>query len=385
MDFEAAFSFVKEASESQTSRRKRALVWREKTSTPVAVAWLPKDFATDPANAPLWDVLLSERTNQRLRAAMEHSEPGWPRRAASIANEHFALPVVVEQALGVGGQVSGVGCRVSGSGTERIDSTNAQSSTPTSQRPNDPTTQSSTPNTQHPTPIPERPNDPSPVTRHPAPDMPVTRHPAPGTRYLTPDTLYLSHTPLGQPLVRWRGKFEEWAQERGISHQNMHISFTHDGDAHIAAAAFAPGLRGIGVDVVYMPRLRKSEKGLEYLHRFARHFMSGEEYEGFKAAAQGEELEQVLCRVSAHFSLMEAASKALGTGLKIGAGMGGAESLPKQSLGVERLQPDVQFLLTPDAEARCNQLRGTFLEGHWSFDEEYLVSIVLLWGESRNP
>jgi phosphopantetheinyl transferase (holo-ACP synthase) len=355
MDFAAAFHFVKEASENRISQREQALACLDRTSAPVAVAWLPRNFATEPANAPLWDTLLSERTNQRLRAAMEHSEPGWPRRAASVANEHFALPVVTAEALGVGRWVLGNDERRKQRG-EGQGASNDQRRVPKLETRNS-KLETFPPNAQRLT-----PNAPTSVTRH-----------------LTPDTLYLSHTPLGQPLVRWRGEFEAWAQEQGISSQTMHISFTHDGDAHIATAAYAPGLRGIGVDVVYMPRLRKSEKGLEYLHRFARHFMSCQEHEGFKDAAQDEALERVLCRVSAHFSLMEAASKALGTGLKIGAGMGRAESLPKQSIGVKLLQPDVQFLLTPDAEARCKHLRGSFLEGHWSFDEEYLVSIVLLW------
>ena len=84
-------------------------------------------------------------------------------------------------------------------------------------------------------------------------------------------------------------------------------------------------------------------------------------------------------RVAAHFSLMEAASKALGTGLKIGGGMGSPASLPKQSLGVSALEPKVTFLLDGMARQRMDELGATHCTGYWSADDEFLVSVALLW------
>ena len=105
--------------------------------------------------------------------------------------------------------------------------------------------------------------------------------------------------------------------------------------------------------------------------------MSDAEYGHFSQAADS--CEALLLRAAAHFSLMESASKALGTGLKIGAGMGKPESLPKQSIGVSELEPEVKFLLSHEAMSRCDQLGASRLEGHWAADGEYGVSAVLLW------
>jgi phosphopantetheinyl transferase (holo-ACP synthase) len=179
----------------------------------------------------------------------------------------------------------------------------------------------------------------------------------------TPHSALLTHTDLGQPVVRIDGR----------PLPGLHVSFTHDGDAHIGVCGFHPELRGIGVDVVHLPRL--AGRSAEYLRGFARRFMSEEELVGFETG-EGPDL---LTRVSAHFSLMEAASKALGTGLRIGGGMGGPESLPKQSLGIRSAATPVEWLTAPDARERMRALGAARLEGHWSAGAEYLVSVALLW------
>ncbi|HXG24345.1 MAG TPA: 4'-phosphopantetheinyl transferase superfamily protein [Chthonomonadales bacterium] len=195
----------------------------------------------------------------------------------------------------------------------------------------------------------------------------------------TPATLFLSHTSLGQPLVRWRAPLATWANARGLQARNLHVSFSHDGDAHLALLAHAPGLRGLGLDVVHLPRLRRHGKDSAYLRRLARHFMGEEEYVAFTHESQRNGPEALLRRVAAHFSLMEAASKALGTGLRMGGGMGRSTSLPKQSLGVLGTTPPISFVLGSEARARCRKLGAGTLEGHWSAEDEYLVSTVLLW------
>jgi phosphopantetheinyl transferase (holo-ACP synthase) len=110
--------------------------------------------------------------------------------------------------------------------------------------------------------------------------------------------------------------------------------------------------------------------------------MSEEEYRLFAQASAQDDLAALVRRAAAHFSLMEAASKALGTGLKIGAGMGKSGSLPKQSLNIGSLSPCVSFFLGEEARARCALLHAHHLEGYWSADAEYLVSVALLWEES---
>ncbi len=190
---------------------------------------------------------------------------------------------------------------------------------------------------------------------------------------------YLYHTSLGGPRVGFDRALARWARTHGAAPADLHISFTHDGDVHATLAAWAPGLRGIGIDLVHLPRLQAPAKNRDYLHRFARRFMSDEEFQGFTAEAASDDTEQLCVRVAAHFSLMESASKAVGTGLLIGGGMGRPSSLPKQSLNVHALAPRVEFSLDPLAHARCRVLGATRLEGHWAVDHEYLLSAALLW------
>lgn len=196
---------------------------------------------------------------------------------------------------------------------------------------------------------------------------------------LTPAALFLSHTSLGQPLVRWRAPLATWAKTYGLQVRSLHVSFSHDGDAHLALLAHAPGLRGLGVDVVHLPRLRRHGKDSAYLRCLARHFMGEEEYAAFIHESRCDGPEALLRRVAAHFSLMEAASKALGTGLRMGWGMSRPTSLPKRALGVLGTAPPISFVLGPEARERCRKLGAGALEGHWSAEDEYLVSAVLLW------
>jgi phosphopantetheinyl transferase (holo-ACP synthase) len=192
-----------------------------------------------------------------------------------------------------------------------------------------------------------------------------------------PQSCFLYHTSLGGPKIGWQGDLANWAREIGVLRRNLHISFTHDGDAHICAAAWAPGLKGLGMDAVYLPRLNDTKKDRSYFLKLASKFMSDEEYEFFHGASENETEQQLAVRVAAHFSLMESTSKALGTGLKIGGGMGRATSLKKQSLNVMNLNP-VEFSLAPEAEARIGTLRASRLEGYWAADNEYLVSLAVL-------
>jgi phosphopantetheinyl transferase (holo-ACP synthase) len=187
------------------------------------------------------------------------------------------------------------------------------------------------------------------------------------TQRQTPNAHRLSHTSLGQPI---------FLEPEGLASQMLHVSFTHDGDAHLCALAHSSAVAGVGIDVVHLPRLRGRSD--EYFHRFARHFMSDAEYAAFRVSAEGECGEPLLRRVAAHFSLMESASKALGTGLKIGAGMGTTSSLPKQSIGVSQLEPEVRWLLGDDANDWIDFRWANHMAGHWSANEEYAVSIALL-------
>ena len=184
---------------------------------------------------------------------------------------------------------------------------------------------------------------------------------------------------LGKPFVTWQGAVQAWAAARHYDARNLHVSNTHDGTAHLVLAAYAENLAGVGVDVVHLPRLQRADRDRDYLLRFAGQFMSEAERTEFLANAAQENEDAVRMRVAAHFSLMEAASKACGTGLKIGGGMGRATSLPKQSLGVRRLTPAVELLFAGEALDRLVALNVVRHAAAWTVRGEYLVSVVLLW------
>ena len=192
--------------------------------------------------------------------------------------------------------------------------------------------------------------------------------------------LTLIHSRLGAPRLPWEGPAAEEARRAGLRPEETHVSFTHDGGRMLAVAASAPRLRGIGVDLVHLERLDRAQDHGRLL-RFARQFMSPEELDGFLRACAGETEEGVRVRVAAHFSLMEAASKALGTGLRLGGGFGRPGSVSKRHLGVASLHP-MEFLLGPEAAARCQALGAKRAEGHWSHDGVFLSSLVLLWGDA---
>ncbi|MEP6756142.1 MAG: hypothetical protein ABJA67_11630, partial [Chthonomonadales bacterium] len=67
----------------------------------------------------------------------------------------------------------------------------------------------------------------------------------------------------------------------------------------------------------------------------------------------------------------------IGTGLKMGGGMGGEHSVPKQSIEVLGLNP-VRIALTGMAAIRQNQLEGQVFAGHWLVQDEFLISMAML-------
>ena len=184
---------------------------------------------------------------------------------------------------------------------------------------------------------------------------------------------------LGKPYMEWQGEVAAWAELQGRDSRYLHLSNTHDGGAHIVLATYAPELVGLGIDAVYLPRMCRPGKDKNYLLRFARQFMSEEEWNLVSAGSVTEAEADLRVRVAAHFSLMEAASKACGTGLRIGGGIGRATSLPKYALGVRSLDSPVELLFEQEATDRMTFLGATRYEAHWAADNEFLVSVVLFF------
>lgn len=176
----------------------------------------------------------------------------------------------------------------------------------------------------------------------------------------------LWHTGLGRPLAVAPDSHEQLA--------NTHISFTHDGLSLIGAMVIVPNCAGIGIDLVHLPRI--VGKGEAYAERLAYEFMDYDERQFALRAPVG----QYEARVAAHFSLMESASKAFGTGLRLPFGGGGSGSLQRREIAVRFDNSGVLFWrFGSKAKARMQKLGGTQMEGQVASGKEFLVSAALLW------
>ena len=197
------------------------------------------------------------------------------------------------------------------------------------------------------------------------------------------DSVLWRHDGWGRPFVKWRGEVADWAKTREREDRFFHVSNTHDGAAHLVLAAYGENLAGVGIDAVHLPRLRRAEKGRDYLLRFAGQFMSEAEYADFSESGAQDSNENLVLRTAAHFSLMEAASKACGTGLKIGFGMGKDYSLPKRSIEIRHLSPETEIAFSGAARERLDALGAAECRADWTLDGDYLVSVVLLLKNQR--
>ena len=211
---------------------------------------------------------------------------------------------------------------------------------------------------------------------------------------------------LGKPFVEFVGELKKLAEQNGISDKYLHISNTNDGGAHVVLAVYGENIAGVGVDLVDLSRLRRPSKDIAYFKRFARQFMSEQELAYFLEACEllnsatrpNESLlnlfsdtnstsqeEAILLLSAAHFSLMESASKACGTGLKMGVGMGHSESLPKQSLGFNLNSSPIKLLADEVSHARMKALGAVGNEVAFQYDASFMLSAVLLMRESALP
>lgn len=182
---------------------------------------------------------------------------------------------------------------------------------------------------------------------------------------------------LGKPYITWEGEILEWAKQNALDYRYLHLSNSHDGAAHLLFVTYGSQFVGVGIDVVSLSRFQNKTR--PELHRFARKIMSETEFVGLQGYLQEESEAELRNRVVAHFSLMEAASKACGTGLKIGLGMGKPTSLPIRSLGAKSVSPTVELLFEEPALQRIADLGATRYTGYVLCEGAYLTSVVVLW------
>ena len=168
------------------------------------------------------------------------------------------------------------------------------------------------------------------------------------------------------------GKPEVWQCGAKCSH--LLVSNTHDGGMHIAAAYRSTSAVGLGIDAVWLPRLRQRGKEKRYLLKLAARIAAPREFMHLEEKAACESTEQFRQRVAAHFSLKESVSKALGTGLKLGIGYGFSESIsPRQ---IEVIDKGLDIRLPAERGIQQCELLGQVI--CWN---GFMVSAVV-WGTS---
>ena len=163
--------------------------------------------------------------------------------------------------------------------------------------------------------------------------------------------LIWTNDPLGKPYLS-----QSTNADLPFSVPDIQVSNSHDGAWSLVAVSCSIAILSIGIDIVHLPRL--AHKSKDYLIRLASKFMSRDEHTGFLHSADGLRDTEFRKLFATHFSMMEAASKALGTGLKIGMGIGARGGLPMTSIGMHHSKNGLQLSLGHAAKARLTEIGG---------------------------
>lgn len=172
--------------------------------------------------------------------------------------------------------------------------------------------------------------------------------------------------PLGQPLLLW--------QDQPIA--NTGVSVSHDGGRRVCLALHAEGLTGLGIDLVHLPRLL--HKSPDDLLRFARRFMNESELEEFLSRSCNETNTEKARRLALHFAAMEAASKALGTGLRLYFGMGGEGRPAPREIELKHGKDGLAAEFHGIALERFTLLEAKRSEVRWRVADDLLVCVATL-------
>lgn len=183
----------------------------------------------------------------------------------------------------------------------------------------------------------------------------------------------ITHSSLGQPLIK------DWSHGVDELSPDHHISFSHDGEFHVALGAVGSQLIGVGVDIVHLNRLTRKRPGLStplqhrnYILHLARRVLTDSEWILFARRSASMDMMGLAVQFASLFSIKESVSKSLGVGLKLGLGIGNNQSIQLQSISI---RDDGSFItLFSDGEKRMKELGGGKIWGEWSLIPGYLIS-----------
>ncbi|MDE2126141.1 MAG: 4'-phosphopantetheinyl transferase superfamily protein [Armatimonadetes bacterium] len=196
----------------------------------------------------------------------------------------------------------------------------------------------------------------------------------PGAQMPEPDELAWTREVGGRPSGILYGSLRASSIAAGYDPAWLQVSNTHERGIEMVAATFDCKVAGIGIDLVQLSRMRRH--GPPQLLQMARRFMSADAYEEFTVGSAGGSSSDAPERVAAGFALMEATSKALGAGLRMGLGVGGPLSVRMQSIGVTDPFGACSIAVLGDARDRLELLGCDQLTGACSNDGELVCACV---------
>jgi|GEM_PF-3235734 len=183
----------------------------------------------------------------------------------------------------------------------------------------------------------------------------------------------LTHSPLGQPLIHDR--------DNGVEaySSDHHISFSHDGEFHIALGAIHGDLAGVGVDIVHLRRLYRrsatassNTERRRYLLKLSQRTLTNAEWLTFASQSAFMDIHELVVQFAAFFSMKEAVSKALGVGLKLGLGIGKDQSISLQSINISDGGATISLL--SEGQRRMKELGGVEIIGDCTLLSGYVIS-----------
>jgi holo-[acyl-carrier protein] synthase len=192
---------------------------------------------------------------------------------------------------------------------------------------------------------------------------------------MAPDAYSLNHSPWGQPRLKRRA-----GRDVAASHLPA-MSIADDGDLALCAMAYGSAIRGLGVDVVAPGRFAQIASDPRRLLRFLERILAEEERRQTASVAEPL-MGAYLARL---FALKEAVAKSLGTGLRLGFGMGAGHGLPPQSLRVLPSRGSAVVFADGPAAQRMRRLGAHRVAASVEEQNGYTLAIAVLLGrDSRN-
>lgn len=187
--------------------------------------------------------------------------------------------------------------------------------------------------------------------------------------------LALGRTQYGAPWARRNGALAEWARERGLMGARLCISNSDERGVSLAACTMSPGVLGVGVDLVRLERMGPWACSASRYERFIRR-MCGVDDAGAMLDAAAREPRDLL--LAAAFARREAASKALGVGLRLGVGYNSPAAVRMSDLATGPGLGDADLAPGPQASIRMRALGGHRIMTVAAAGSGYVAAVAFL-------